>query len=93
MTIARHLRVHGRVQGVWYRGWTVETARSLGLSGWVRNRLDGTVEAFVQGDDVEVERFIDLAHGGSPGARVTEVKVTPQEPDATCREFRQAPTT
>ena len=50
MTIARHLSIHGRVQGVFSRDWAVETARELGLAGWVRNRRDGTVEAVVQGE-------------------------------------------
>ena len=47
MTIARHLSIHGRVQGVGYRAWVEDEADSLGLSGWVRNRRDGTVEAVV----------------------------------------------
>ncbi len=49
MTVARRLVIYGRVQGVFYRGWSVETARDLGLRGWVRNRSDGTVEALLQG--------------------------------------------
>ena len=64
MTIARHLSIHGRVQGVFYRDWAVETARELGLAGWVRNRRDGTVEAVVQGEEASVERFITLAKDG-----------------------------
>lgn len=42
--MSRRIRVSGHVQGVWYRGWTVDTARALGLSGWVRNRRDGSVD-------------------------------------------------
>ena len=59
--IARHLMIHGRVQGVWYRAWTVETARGLGLTGWVRNRTDGSVEAVIEGEDASVAQFMALA--------------------------------
>jgi acylphosphatase len=73
--IARRLAITGRVQGVFYRNWTVETARRLGLTGWVRNRMDGSVEAHVQGEAADVERFIALAHEGPPAARVAAVAV------------------
>ena len=75
MTVARHLRIHGRVQGVFYRGWAVETARGLGLTGWVRNRRDGTVEAVVQGEEAAVQRFVELARSGPPAARVEGVEI------------------
>jgi acylphosphatase len=74
--IARHLMIYGRVQGVWYRAWTVETARELGLSGWVRNRTDGSVEALVQGAPEAVERFVRMAHDGPPAADVAKVEVS-----------------
>lgn len=88
---AKHLVVHGRVQGVWYRGWAVETARALGLTGWVRNRGDGTVEAVVAGDAAAVSRFIAEAHRGPAAARVTAIDVSdcpPQDFDG----FGQRPT-
>ena len=50
-TITVRVRISGRVQGVWYRGWTVDEARRLGLSGWVRNRRDGSVEAVFSGPE------------------------------------------
>ncbi len=70
-------RVHGRVQGVWYRGWTVEQARSLGLSGWVRNRADGTVEALVHGPEDAVAELLRRCHDGPPAARVTRIDTAP----------------
>lgn len=82
MIAARRLSIHGRVQGVYYRGWTVETARALGLAGWVRNRRDGTVEAVVQGDEQAVERFLAQASSGPPAARVERIEVTDIEPAA-----------
>ena len=73
--IARRLRIHGRVQGVYYRGWTVEAAEKLGLDGWVRNRMDGSVEALVAGAPVAVEAIIAACHKGPPAARVDLVEV------------------
>lgn len=77
--VARHLIIKGRVQGVFYRGWTVQAAEALGLAGWVRNRLNGDVEALVQGDRAGVERLIDLAWQGPVSARVDTVLVEPAE--------------
>jgi acylphosphatase len=85
-----HLRISGRVQGVWYRGWAVETATALGLDGWVRNRRDGTVEAVAAGDAAQVEAFIKACRDGPPAARVDDVKVA--EADPPDRGFRQLPT-
>jgi len=73
--IARRLRIAGRVQGVWYRGWTVNTARALGLDGWVRNRLDGSVEALAVGPAAAVEELIRRCRAGPPVARVESVEV------------------
>ena len=92
MSAARHLSIHGRVQGVFYRGWTVEAARRLGLVGWVRNRRDGTVEAVIQGDDAAVERFLAMAHEGPPASRVERVAITAIEPDPEMAGFTQQPT-
>jgi acylphosphatase len=73
--IARRLRIHGRVQGVYYRGWTVELAERLGLDGWVRNRIDGTVEALAAGPAEAVDALIAACHDGPAGARVDLVEV------------------
>lgn len=73
--IARRLNIHGRVQGVYYRGWTVETARQLGLDGWVRNRIDGRVEVYAVGPARAVEALITACHQGPPAAQVDYVDV------------------
>ena len=80
MAVVRRLIIHGRVQGVFYRAWTVETAQELGLVGWVRNRRDGTVEAFVQGEEAAVELFVERAHEGSAYARVERVLAVADDP-------------
>lgn len=71
--VCRHLRITGRVQGVWYRGWTVQRATALGLDGWVRNRADGSVEALVAGPAPAVRDLIAACRDGPPNARVTAV--------------------
>jgi acylphosphatase len=73
---ARHLVIHGRVQGVFYRGWCVAAARALGLSGWVRNRSDGTVEMLIAGPEAAVEAMIVRCRQGPPAARVERIDVT-----------------
>ena len=91
MSVARRLVIHGRVQGVFFRAWTVETARSLGLAGWVRNRRDGTVEALVQGEDAAVKRFVVRAGDGPPQASVERVEAHEVEPDTGLDGFVQLP--
>lgn len=65
--------ITGRVQGVWYRGWTRSTAASLGLHGWVRNRRDGTVEAVFSGGAEAVEAMLQACWQGPDLARVAAV--------------------
>jgi acylphosphatase len=67
--------IFGRVQGVYFRASAREVARAQGLSGWVRNRLDGAVEAVVEGDATAVQAFIVWCHEGPPGAYVTDVQI------------------
>lgn len=71
--IARRLTIHGRVQGVFYRNWTVAAARDLELAGWVRNCDDGTVQALVEGEAAAVERLVALAHDGPLAADVERI--------------------
>lgn len=73
--IARRIRVSGKVQGVWFRDWTLLEANALGVSGWVRNRLDRSVEVMAVGDADAVLRFISRLHEGSPASRVASVEV------------------
>ena len=73
--VARSVRVTGRVQGVFFRGWTQEQADRLGIKGWVRNCPDNTVEAHLEGEESAVNWLIDLIGDGPPGARVANVQV------------------
>ncbi len=70
-----HLRIHGRVQGVWFRESMRVEAERLGVTGWVRNKLDGTVEAVVQGEDTATDALIEWAHRGPPQAQVDRVEI------------------
>lgn len=74
------VRVSGRVQGVWFRVETREMARSLGLSGWVRNLSDGSVEAVFQGKERAVNEAVEWCRHGPPGARVESVEANWEEP-------------
>jgi len=71
-----HIIVSGRVQGVWYRGFTQRTASAAGVHGWVRNLPDRRVEAVLQGERTAVERVIDRMRTGPPGASVTDCVVS-----------------
>ncbi len=76
MKITRHLRIAGRVQGVGYRAALYSEAQAIGISGWIRNRRDGTVEAVVQGSPEAIERILAWAKHGPPAARVTDIGAT-----------------
>lgn len=77
MTLRRdiHVKVGGRVQGVGYRAFVVESARELGLDGWVRNRLDGSVEAVLAGSPEAIDQVRERLGRGPPAARVTRVEI------------------
>ncbi|MBI5233815.1 MAG: acylphosphatase [Deltaproteobacteria bacterium] len=76
MNARAHLYISGRVQGVYYRGFTVEVAEALGLKGWVRNLPDRRVEAVFEGDRELVEKAILKCKQGPPASRVTDIDVT-----------------
>jgi acylphosphatase len=89
--IAVRVVIEGLVQGVWFRGWTVEQARRLELDGWVRNRADGSVEALFSGPAASVAEIVAACRQGPPAARVTMVREFPASPLAE-RGFHQRPT-
>ena len=72
-----HAIIHGRVQGVWFRAWTSGEAQKLGLDGWVRNRIDGTVEAVFAGPEAQVEAMLLKCKSGPPLARVDRIETQP----------------
>jgi acylphosphatase len=72
-----HLRISGLVQGVGYRLWAGRRARALGLAGWARNRLDGTVEIAVGGEAAVLSLFVQDCAVGPPSARVERVEEEP----------------
>lgn len=74
--------VHGKVQGVWFRAWTRDAAREMGVSGWVRNMSDGNVEGVAQGDEPLLKKFLTRLHDGPPLARVTAVDTEWSDIDA-----------
>jgi len=79
MTATVHAVFHGRVQGVWFRAWTQGEATKLGLSGWVRNRSDGTVEALFSGAPETVDAMLVKCRKGPPLARVDSITTEPAE--------------
>ena len=80
MKVARHLRIEGRVQGVGFRYEMQSKARQLGLTGWVRNRYDDSVEAVVCGDNMrEIAELISWARRGPRLAQVTQLLVSETE--------------
>ncbi|XVE76136.1 hypothetical protein DITRI_Ditri12bG0149000 [Diplodiscus trichospermus] len=73
--------IKGRVQGVFYRNWTIENATQLGLKGWVRNRRDGSVEALFSGSPDSVQEMEQRCRRGPPAAMVTGLQVFPSNDD------------
>ena len=79
-TVCLRVRIEGRVQGVFFRVWTVEQAVERGLSGWVRNRRDNSVEALFCGAQVAVDDMLAACRHGPPKASVTAVIAEPADP-------------
>lgn len=82
------VRIHGRVQGVFFRNWAMERARSLGVRGWVRNRRDGSVELVAFGDDEAVEALTAACRTGPPAAQVERIEVEIEEGQGPPAGFR-----
>jgi len=89
-----HLRIAGRVQGVGYRDALCRVAEGLGLTGWVRNRVDGEVEAVVQGEQADLDALVSWAWQGPPAARVARVECStaPSEHQRDYARFERWPT-
>lgn len=89
--ISRRLVITGRVQGVYYRDWLIEQAHGLGVTGWVRNRADSSVEALVAGSSEQIDAIVARARQGSPPSRVVDV-VVEDAPDQVLDGFAKRPT-
>jgi acylphosphatase len=79
--IRRRVVVHGSVQGVFFRDSTRQRARQHGVTGWVRNNWDGTVEAVFEGEPEAVDRLVEFCRQGPRGAEVERVEVVDEEPE------------
>jgi len=77
---SRLARVRGRVQGVGFREACVQQARALGVTGWVRNRMDGSVEAMLQGSPAQLDAMCEWLRDGNPVALVDELELTELAP-------------
>lgn len=82
-----YAKITGRVQGVFFRAETAERARSLGLTGWVRNTPDGWVELVVQGKRKQLEEFLEWCKKGPPRAEVKSIEIKWQESKEGFKEF------
>jgi acylphosphatase len=76
--IRAHIKIYGRVQGVFFRSYTCDKANELGISGWVANESDGSVGIMAEGPDNQMEDFIAWCHSGPSTARVEKVEVQPE---------------
>jgi acylphosphatase len=79
--IGRRVRVTGRVQGVFFRAWAQGEARELGVSGWIRNCADGSLEAHLDGEADDVARMIERMRRGPSNAQVEDVSVEEAAPE------------
>lgn len=87
-----HAIIRGRVQGVWYRSWTIQEATRRGLAGWVRNRTDGTVEALFHGPAADVDDMLAACRQGPPAAWVENILTDFAVAPPSTPGFRQLPT-
>ncbi|AZY50718.1 acylphosphatase [Bordetella avium] len=81
--------VHGKVQGVGYRHATVRRAHMLGVTGWVQNMENGTVQAMVQGSPDQVDHMLEWMRRGPPAASVTELESRREDGGRRFKHFAQ----
>lgn len=77
-----HIHITGKVQGVGFRHFTVQNARRLGVSGWVKNLSDGRVEGVFEGDETDVDTLVDRCREGPRAAQVEEVEMKEENESA-----------
>ncbi len=77
-----HIRVEGKVQGVWFRKHTLETALQMGIRGWVRNELDGSVAIAAEGRKEQLDAFVLWCRRGAPLSVVQNVEVVIGKPES-----------
>ncbi|HIG99893.1 MAG TPA: acylphosphatase [Thermoplasmata archaeon] len=82
-----HVLISGKVQGVWYRASTKQKADGLGIMGWVRNTVDGNVEAVFEGEKAKIDEMITWCWIGPQRAQVTDIKMLPTHSDETYTSF------
>ena len=87
-TVCVHLRISGRVQGVFFRASMNDVAVANGVVGWVKNNPDGSVEALLQGREESVKAVQGWAREGPPGSRVDSVEVKVAKPNRSLRDFK-----
>ena len=87
-----HLVISGKVQGVFFRQSSLEFAIASGADGWVRNRLNGTVELVAQGEPEKIDRLVTWCHSGPDMASVSSVEVTIVDPIVESEHFHIRPT-
>ena len=91
--VRAHVFIEGRVQGVFYRDWTVRAAQGLQLTGWVRNLADGRVEVIFEGSKGKVEEMIEKCEGGPKLAGVEHIDVSWEKATGEFESFEIFPTT
>lgn len=87
-----HIFVYGLVQGVFFRSNTVSKAKSIGITGWVRNRRDGSVEIVAEGEKEKLERLAEWCREGPESAEVENIKEEWEKPTGEFTDFEARPT-
>ena len=85
---ALHVTLYGNVQGVGFRYFTKQNANRLGIVGWVKNQMDGTVEIWAEGREYKLQKFLDTVREGPSHAHVRNADVKWKEPQEEFSSFR-----